>query len=573
MLKKTTIAQQLAEQALSKEEQSWEELVPQQYHKFGSVFSEIDSERFPGPRKWDHAIDLKPEAPTSIDCRVYPLSPKEKEEQKEFLAENLRLKRIRRSNSPYASGFFLIRKKDGKFRPVQDYQNLNKWTIPNRYPLPLINDLIYDLAGYRLFSKFNVRWGYNNICIKKGDEWKATFKTSEGLFEPMVMFFGLTNSLATFQTMMDDIFRDEIAQGWLKIYMDDLIVASEEDEVVHQQRVDRVLQKIKDHDLFLKAKKCSFHKKQVEYLGVIIGQGKVEMDPVKVEGIAKWPTPTTVKDVRSFLGFCNFYRSFIANFSAVARLLNDLTKKQRQWSWTADEQASFDTLKDLCCSYPVLQSPDWMKPFHMDTDASDFALGVVISQEFDGKKHPIAFHSRTLLPAERNYDVHDKEMTAIVYGFKCGRPYFLGANHPIHVRTDHKNLQYFRQPQKITGRQARWMEFLQDFDFVLDHIPRHSNTVADLLSRRKDLNKGVDSQTRILLSPSLFLHKAYLEDDPNKRRAILQELHSSPSAGHPGIANTWALVNRHYEGPRLRMFVEQYVRGCLYCQELKTNIP
>jgi reverse transcriptase-like protein len=142
------------------------------------------------------------------------------------------------------------------------------------------------------------------------------------------MFFGLMNSPATFQTMMDDIFRDEIAQGWLKIYMDDLIVASEEDEAVHQQQVDRILQKIKDHDLFLKAKKCSFHKKQVEYLGIIIGQGKVEMDPVKVEGIAKWPTPTTMKDVRSFLGFCNFYRSFIANFSAVTHPLNDLTKKQ-----------------------------------------------------------------------------------------------------------------------------------------------------------------------------------------------------------------------------------------------------
>jgi reverse transcriptase-like protein len=297
MLRKTTITQQLAEKALNKEEQSWEELIPEQYHKFGSIFSEVDSERFPGPRKWDHAIDLKLEALTSIDCRIYPLSPKEKEEQKEFLAENLRLKRIRQSNSPYASGFFLIRKKDGKFCPVQDYQNLNKWMIPNRYPLLLINNLIYDLAGYRLFSKFDVWWGYNNIHIKEGDEWKAAFKTSEGLFEPTVMFFGLTNLPATFQTMMDDIFRDKIAQGWLKIYMDDLIVASEEDEAIHQQRVERILQKIKDHDLFLKAKKCSFHKRQVEYLGVIIGQGKVEIDPVKVEGIAKWPTPTTVKDI------------------------------------------------------------------------------------------------------------------------------------------------------------------------------------------------------------------------------------------------------------------------------------
>ncbi len=385
----------------------------------------------------------------SIDCHVYPLSPKEKEEQKEFLAENLQLHRIRHSNSPYTSGFFLIQKKDGKFRPIQDYQNLNKWTIPNRYPLPLINNLIYDLVGYRLFSKFDIRWGYNNIRIKKGDEWKAAFKTSEGLFEPMVMFFGLTNSPATFQTMMDNIFQEEIAQGWLKIYIDDLIVTSEDDEQIHRQRVDQVLQKIKTHDLFLKAKKCSFHKKKVEYLGMIIGQGKVEMDPIKVEGIAKWPTPTTVKDVHSFLGFCNFYRSFIANFSAMAWPLNDLTKKLHQWRWGADKQASFDMLKDLCSSYPVLRSPDWTKQYFMDTDASDFALGIVISQEF---------------------------------GFKCGRPYFLGANHPIMVCTDHKNLQYFHQPQKITGCQARWMEFLQDFDYRLDHIPGHTNTIADLLS-------------------------------------------------------------------------------------------
>ncbi len=272
---------------------------------------------------------------------------------------------------------------------------------------------------------------------------------SEGLFEPTVMFFGLTNSPATFQTMMDNIFHKEIAQGWLKIYMNNLIIASEDDEQIHQQQVDRVLHKIKTHDLFLKVKKCSFHKKKVEYLGMIIRQGKVEMDPVKVKGIAKWPIPATVKDIRSFLGFCNFYQSFIANFLAVARPLNDLMKKLHQWRWGADEQASFDTLKDLCSSYPVLRSPDWTKQFFMDTNVSDFALGVIISQEFTNGRHPIAFHSHTLLHAEKNYDVHNKEMAAIIYGFRCSRPYFLGANHPIMVRTDHKNLQYFCQPQKI----------------------------------------------------------------------------------------------------------------------------
>jgi len=299
---------------------------------------------------------------------------------------------------------------------------------------------------------------------------------------------------------------------------------------------------------------------------MIIGQGKVEMDPVKVEGIAKWPTPATVKDVHSFLGFCNFYWSFITNFSVVACPLNDLTKKLHQWRWGAEEQASFNTLKDLCSSYPVLHSPDRTWQFFMDTDASDFALGVVISQEFTDGWHHIAFHSHTLLPAERNYDIHDKEMVAIVYGFKCGRPYFLGANHPIMVRTDHKNLQYFWQPQKITGWQAQWMEFLQDFNYHLEHILRHTNTITDLLSHRKDLNEGVNSNTHILLPISLFIWhtlnawKIHLKDNQERRQAVLQELHSSPVAGHPGIANTWNLVNQHYEGPQLWTFVKQYIQ-------------
>jgi len=256
---KTTVASQLAQDAADKKKHTWQEIVPERYHRHGKVFSEEASKHFPDRRPWDHAIELTEDAPTSINCRVYPLSPKEKEEQCEFLSQNLRLQRIRRSKSPYASGFFLIRKKDGKFHPVQDYRNLNKWTIPNKYPLPLISELIYNLAEKHLFSKFDIRWGYNNIRIKEGDEYKAAFKTSKGLFEPTVMFFGLTNSPATFQTMMDNIFQDEIAQGWLRIYMDNMIIATEDNEVLHELHVNHILDKLEKFDLFLKPEKCKFH--------------------------------------------------------------------------------------------------------------------------------------------------------------------------------------------------------------------------------------------------------------------------------------------------------------------------
>jgi RNase H-like domain found in reverse transcriptase/Integrase zinc binding domain len=230
-------------------------------------------------------------------------------------------------------------------------------------------------------------------------------------------------------------------------------------------------------------------------------------------------------------------------------------------------------LKRVCTESPVLRAPDWTKRFILETDASSFALGAVIAQEFNDGIHPIAFHSRTLLDAERNYDTHDKELAAIIFGFKCGRPFFLGAKHAVEVRMDHKNLQYFREPQKVTGRQARWLTFLQDFNYTLAHIPGHQNTVADLLSRRLDLNKGVNTdEPRILLPDTLFsepqhdsLQKTFLEDNVEHQRSILRQIHDSPVGGHPGIANTWEFVKRSYEGPRLREFVEEYVKGCAKC--------
>ena len=342
IIQKSTVAQQLAIEANEKkEEKPWQELVPKQYHRHVCMFREKDSEKFPDRCPWDHAIDLKPDALASINCRVYPLSPKEQEEQKKFLATNLRLKRICRSKLPYVSGFFFIKKKDGKLRPVQDYRKLNSWTIPDHYPLPLISELIHHISGKQWFTKFDVRWGYNNVCIKEGDEWKAAFKTSDGLFQPTIMFFSLTNSPATFQTMVDDELMEFIDQGEGSVYMDDIVIHMNGTEAEHEAIVHKWLTKLEKLNLFLKPSKCQFHQHEVEYLGMIIGNGKVHMDPVKVEGITQWPTPSCIKDVCSFLGFCNFYRAFILDFSNIARPLNDLTCKNRQWDWSDEYEQAF----------------------------------------------------------------------------------------------------------------------------------------------------------------------------------------------------------------------------------------
>jgi hypothetical protein len=355
----------------------------------------------------------------------------EKEEQCKFIDSNLRLQQIRRSKSPYASGFFFIKKKDGRYHPVQDYRNLNKWTIPNKYPLPLISDLIHNLSGKKWYTKFDVRWGYNNVRIKEGDEWKAAFKTSEGLFEPTVMFFGLTNSPATFQTMADDGLKEEIAKGDFNIYMDDGVIHTDGILEEHKEYCHHIFSELECLDLYLKPEKCLFSQREIEYLRMIVGNGQVKMDPVKVQGIADWQRPTTVKEVRSFLGFCNFYRAFIRGFSHIARPLNDLTKKLRTWDWTPECELAFRTLKQHCTTQPVLRTPDWNRQFILDSDTSGYALGVVISQEYKDGLHPVAFHSRSLLPAEANYDTHDKELLGVIFGFKCGRPFFLGAKHPV----------------------------------------------------------------------------------------------------------------------------------------------
>src|SRR5208283_2883897 len=260
------------------------------------------------------------------------MSLEEQAELNAFLEEALTTGRIRPSKSPVGAPVFFVKKKDGKLRFVQDYSTLNAITRKNRYPLPLVDDLIHRLSGAKYFTKLDVRWGYNNIRIREGDEWKVAFRTNRGLFEPLVMYFGLTNSPATFQTMMNEIFHDLITQGVVSIYMDDILIYSRTLEE-HRRITRLVLERLRNHKLYLRHDKCEFEKTRIEYLGVIISYNHVEMDPVKIAGVKEWPAPSNKKEVQSFVGFINFYRRFIADFSHHARPLFDLTKKDVHFVW------------------------------------------------------------------------------------------------------------------------------------------------------------------------------------------------------------------------------------------------
>ena len=285
-------------------------------------------------------------------------------------------------------------------------------------PIPLIPELIDKLLGARFFTKLDIHWGYNNIRIREGNEWKTTFKTPMGLYESLVMNFRLCNTLATFQTFMDEQFKDLIATGHMVVYLDDILIFAD-NEAELERLTHRVLQHLLDLDLFLRLEKCSFNRTSVEYLGLIISEGELRMDPIKLEAVRKWPRPKTVKDIQKFLGFCNFYRRFVKGYSELAHPLFDLTKKGKPFIWTDRHEASFTGLQDILMSSPVLLLPDYRKPFTLYTDTSDYATSAILEQDDTlGRSHPVAFYSKSLQPAERNYEIHDKQLLAIVHGLR-----------------------------------------------------------------------------------------------------------------------------------------------------------
>ena len=461
------------------------ENIPSDYHDYADVFSKSKAEKLAEHRPYDLKINLEEGQEPSFGP-IYSLSQLELSTLRDFIDKHVSIGLIRPTRSSHGAPVLFIKKKDGSLRLCVDYRALNRITKKDRYPLPLTSDLLDAPRKARIYTKIDLRTAYHLVRIAEGDEWKTAFRTRYGSYEWLVIPEGLTNAPATFQHFMNDIFSNML-DVCVIVYLDDILVYS--DNIAdHKKHVREVLRRLRKHGLYAKPEKCFFHTTSVEYLGFLLSPEGLTMDPAKVRVIQDWPEPRKVKDVQSFLGFANFYRRFIHNYSGIVVPLTRLTRKGTPWLFSDECRNAFQTLKEAFISAPVLSHwiPD--APIIVETDASDYAIAAVLStQTPDMDIHPVAFYSRSLSPSELNYDTHDKELLAVYSAFKIWRHYLEGPAYPVDVVTDHKNLEYFSTTRLLTRRQVRWSEHLSQFNFILRFRPGKLGAKPDALTRRWDV--------------------------------------------------------------------------------------
>lgn len=424
-----------------------------------------------------HTIETGSVRPIRQPVRRIPWAQHEEAERqvKQMMENDL----IQPSNSPWSSPIVLVKKKDGSMRFCIDYRRLNEVTLKDAYPLPRIDDSLDSLSGAQWFSTLDLASGYWQVELDPEDQAKTAFVTRSGLYEFKVLPFGLCNAPPLFERLMEQVLMGLQWESCL-IYLDDIIVFGNSFEQ-EMSRLRVVFTRLKTAGLKLKPSKCHLFQKEVLYLGHKVSEKGIWTDPGKIEAVKTWPVPRNVRDVRSWLGLCSYYRRFIQKFAEVARPLHRLTEKGRTFSWDEPCEKAFQTLKERLITAPILAYPRPGDPFILDTDASDQAIGSVLSQKQDGQERVIAYASRALSKPERQYCVTRKELLAIVAYVKYFRHYLYGQT--FLVRTDHGALTWlfkFKHPQ---GQVARWLEILGSYNFTIEHRPGRQHQNADALSR------------------------------------------------------------------------------------------
>ena len=401
---------------------------------FPALFPDTLPHEMPPQDRLQHPIDLV-SAYRIPQRKLYRQSENELRETKRQINEYLEAGHIRPSSSSFGAPVLPVKKKDGSMRMCIDYRGLNDITMKNTFPLPRIDDLHDRLGKAHYFSKLDLYSGYHQIPIRQGDEHKTAFTSRYGTYEFLVMPFGLTNAPATFQTAITDLFRDWL-DDFVIVYLDDILIYSPSQEQ-HLHHLQLVLRRLQQHQWYCKLKKCAFATTSVEYLGYIVANGQIAIDPAKMKAVTEWPVPfRNVTEVQSFLGLVGYYRKFIPHFSHLARYLNALTHKNVEFKWTEEHTNAVKALKNAIISPDCLVIFDSSLSTTLTTDACDYALGAVLMQKHPQGDRLIAFISRTLTTTESKYSIWEKELFAIVWAIKYFRPYLL--THQFVVKSDNK---------------------------------------------------------------------------------------------------------------------------------------
>ena len=506
--------------------------LPSEYADYEKVFSPEEANKLPEHTEDDHKIILE-EGRSPPYGPIYSLGVAELEILRAYIETNLNNGFIRPSTSPSGAPILFVRKPSGELRLCVDYRGLNNITIKNRYPLPLVGEALDRLGRAKCYTQLDLTNACYRVRISEGDEWKTAFRTRYGHFEYQVMPFGLSNAPATFQGIINRVLAEKL-DVFCIVYLDDILIYTEEVGSAHMDAVKWVLGRLLQHGLYANLQKCRFNQEEVRFLGYVISPAGIRMEEERISSVRSWPRPQCIRDVQVFIGFANFYRRFIKGFSKIAKPLTAMMKStgpnvpKSDVFLTTEAAEAFDLLKESFVTAPVLRHFDVERPIRVETDASGYAIGGILSQQDEDRHwHPVAYYSRKMIPAERNYETHDAELLAIVEAFKHWRHYLEGSTHEVLVLTDHNNLRKFMDTKRLSGRQVRWAQELSRYNFRIDYRQGTHNP-ADALSRPAQQTADDDE---LIVENTQILHRlqeSLLSNDPVAIRACRALTHQSP---------------------------------------------
>jgi len=603
------------------------------FRDFNDVF-QLNGDELTYTDVLQHEIPTDPTRPP-VNVKQYRLPVAHRTEINRQVDSMLQQGIIKPSNSPWNSPIILVDKKPGpngkkKWRLVVDFKKVNEQTIKQVFPIPRIDEILDQLGFSRYFTTLDLASGYHQVLVDEKDQMKTAFSTGMGHFEYVRMPFGLTGAPATFQRIMNSILSG--LQGTeCFVYLDDIAIHARNLEE-HEKRLRKVLQILRESKLKVQTEKCQFLKREVVYLGHVCSETGVKPDPAKVECVKKHAAPKNKKDLQAFLGLVNYYRKFIPNAAEILLPLTHLLKKNVKFVWSESCQNSMEKLKDIISSPPILQYPDFEKTFLLTTDASNGALGAILSQGEIGQDLPIAFASRALSDTERRYSTIEKEFLAIVWAAKSFRAYLLGR--PFIVYTDHKPLVGVARLKDQTSRLARFHHKLSEFDFEIKYKPGKNNLNADALSRipyEEKANVAVMTRAKaremteraakeggisemeggpIKKGPRTNTNESEAEtqvhnkdpqtqeesDDDEERveesdtdaetlkdseavlltsekdiKEVLRKFHDGPLGGHRGAKATVDRIKKQFRWPGMHRQIAEYIRSCRKCQKNKSG--